>query len=291
MSEERSQIYSRREWLMLIAILMLLEYWIISFSYTHEGEQAVLNYISFAGTIASILLAVVAIIYSFYQNDSQQQGSAKLFGALDSLRSLASRLGESPIKLEVQLDRLDRIASKLDTVDTHIQKSNQRLQSIEELVKGFDKPHTPSKPPSSSPRTLEQTALALLNASSFEGDIAAYLLHKMSASSEVVSIADMFSKYLGPALEKATPQNVKPLFLFGAVYQTLGALSSVGLLEWQGSTKSYKILPTLKAVLPEAEKSARNNRKEWLVELLDELDVLFEYESKPRSFKQESTEP
>lgn len=101
--------FTRREWLLVIALLLMIEYWIISSSYTFAGEQLVLNYISFAGTISSILLAVLAIIYGFYQSSSQQQASSQILSQVENLRSVSDRLQQSPIKLEEQLDRISGI--------------------------------------------------------------------------------------------------------------------------------------------------------------------------------------
>lgn len=55
---------SKKDVTFIVALLLILEYVIFDWTYRFGADKVLLDHISFAGTIISIILAVVAIIYS-----------------------------------------------------------------------------------------------------------------------------------------------------------------------------------------------------------------------------------
>jgi hypothetical protein len=73
-------------------ILILILFIIGSFTYYYGSNKNVISHIGFGGTIVSILLALIAIIYSFYQSSTYEN-------AIHKLDSSAKKIEESTTKL------------------------------------------------------------------------------------------------------------------------------------------------------------------------------------------------
>ncbi|WP_425543427.1 hypothetical protein, partial [Aeromonas salmonicida] len=65
-----------REWIFVILITVLIQFIIQASAWLYGGNSGALGYLSFAGTAVSIILAVLAIIYSFLQSSAQEQGES-----------------------------------------------------------------------------------------------------------------------------------------------------------------------------------------------------------------------
>ena len=128
---------TRREWLLVMAVLMMTEYWIVTSSYEYKSSELLISYVSFAATIASILLAIIAIIYSFVQADAQQSASAMIVSQIDSLRSVSEKLSDSGGQITDQILRITDTATKLEQLEGSLDSANQKLQGIEGHITGL----------------------------------------------------------------------------------------------------------------------------------------------------------
>ncbi|CAM4516448.1 hypothetical protein [Paenibacillus typhae] len=81
----------------------------------------VVDYFSFGGTLASILLAVVAMIYSFYQSFSMQSSS--------------ERLNDSVNKIEKSLDNLEEFDEGLQKITYEIGIAGRELSASTTVLK------------------------------------------------------------------------------------------------------------------------------------------------------------
>ncbi|WJM54467.1 hypothetical protein QUC26_04665 [Pseudomonas asiatica] len=111
-----------REWIGILVIVVLVQFMITYISFDFGTSGRALGYVSFAGTIVSIILGVIAILYSFYQSNSQAnvvndikdqavriveagdhivKSKDILFGSADQLKLLA---GELSVKLQENND-------------------------------------------------------------------------------------------------------------------------------------------------------------------------------------------
>ncbi|NUE48125.1 hypothetical protein HUC45_24465, partial [Escherichia coli] len=59
-------------------ITVLLKHIIQASAWLYGGNSGALGYLSFAGTAVSIILAVLAIIYSFLQSSAQEKSSLNI---------------------------------------------------------------------------------------------------------------------------------------------------------------------------------------------------------------------
>lgn len=123
--------FSRREWLLVISIILMIEAWILNISYSFKADQDVINYISFASTIASLLLAVLAIIYGFYQADGQHKLASTINFQLDSMREVQTSLNRAAEGLDGQLTQIASTTSVLGSISDSIESTHKKLGALE----------------------------------------------------------------------------------------------------------------------------------------------------------------
>lgn len=92
---EKKQKLSTREWCLIIAILSLVQFFIHWVSYQFGGSPNALGYVSFAGTLVSIMLGLIAIIYSFVQSISQSTSVVEIREQVERLIVAGNEISES----------------------------------------------------------------------------------------------------------------------------------------------------------------------------------------------------
>lgn len=101
----------------------------------YGGNSGALNYISFAGTIISIILAVLAIVYSFVQSISQQTSSEKISSQVEKLISVTNKIETSKEGLSDAAKHLSNMAQKLDESIAH---QGQIKVQVDNIAAKFD---------------------------------------------------------------------------------------------------------------------------------------------------------
>jgi hypothetical protein len=129
--------FSRREWLMAVALVAVIEAWVLNVSYAFQTEQAVISYVSFAATIASLLLAVLAIIYGFYQSDGQQKSAAAIAGQVGAMRSVQAELNDTSREISGQLAGMSRTAGELQKLSAALEATHEALGNIQGGISGL----------------------------------------------------------------------------------------------------------------------------------------------------------
>ncbi|MCF0265966.1 hypothetical protein KW868_16080 [Acinetobacter guillouiae] len=134
--------FSTREWILSIIILLIVEAFVFWVAFQFAGNSSALGYVSFAGTLISIILAVLAIGYTY--GESQQQKNSS-----DTLSNQISSLVKIKEKLETQADALEDIKelkSKLTNfsanVDNHFNNTYSKLNIFTDQLKSS---HSQSK--------------------------------------------------------------------------------------------------------------------------------------------------
>lgn len=143
---KNSKNLSTREWVMvcvlIVLIQLLLHYW--SSESMNSGE--VLAYVSFAGTIVSIILAVLAIIYSFVQTQSQQATSDSISREIFRLTDITTKIdttsqdvthvvAQLPVVLEKFSSLPDILSGEVKSMMADINVSNKTLHEKTDLLK------------------------------------------------------------------------------------------------------------------------------------------------------------
>lgn len=237
---------SVREWIFIILLLMLVEYLITTNSYIFSGDQTLLNYISFASTIASILLAVIAIIYSFLQADSSSKANNKLIDRLDEFRTVSRKIVKSSNKSDYQLQRLSTITDVLVTLQNSMEDSNFKLGSVEskmkeihensrnlkeELAKLNESKSTTDTINSQQPNNKKDIARRIIRRSTIHVDIIAYALYKFSEKQQKIPLFEFITTYIFPASETEGKSSLSRDGLLSITFIVIHILKAIELLE------------------------------------------------------------
>lgn len=131
---EVSKKFSKREWIHLIITLSIIQGVIWYVSLTHSTNTSALGYVSFAGTLISIILAVLAIGYTYGESQQQKNSSITLANQIESLVAIKD-------KLEIQAEALDNINVLKTSLDEFSKNVYGQLEStkkgFEDFVKDF----------------------------------------------------------------------------------------------------------------------------------------------------------
>ncbi|HGY5243948.1 TPA: hypothetical protein ACNU2W_000071 [Aeromonas salmonicida subsp. pectinolytica] len=137
MEEKENKKFSTREWWMFILLIVLIQ-WLIHFWSTEAlSSSAMVNYVSFAGTLASTILAVLAIIYSFVQSASQQTTSETISREVHRLQSIVSEVNASTSKVNESLEKLPLITEQLENIPSTVSETIN--QGVSPLTQSQDK--------------------------------------------------------------------------------------------------------------------------------------------------------
>ena len=113
------------------SILTLLG--IIVFSNAFYGNRNVLDFVSLASALISIILAVVTILYSFYSN-SQSAGQVEILNnAAKTVEKATLSYSESAESLQENIKKI------IDTVNRVEKKTDQIIGMTSESASGFGK--------------------------------------------------------------------------------------------------------------------------------------------------------
>ncbi|OCY30535.1 hypothetical protein BFR75_11115 [Acinetobacter pittii] len=143
-TEDTSKKFSKREWFHLIITLSIIQagVWYISFQYASNASA--LGYISFAGTLISIILAILAIGYTYGESQQQKNSSATLANQLDSLVKIKDKLESQAGALE-DIKLLKVVINEFSTkIESHFKETQLQVntvnQSINLIAKNFSNP-------------------------------------------------------------------------------------------------------------------------------------------------------
>lgn len=117
-------------WLMLIVILMTVEGFVFYVSFENSNSGSALGYVSFAGTITSIILAVLAIIYGFVQSGSQDRKSEAISEQMGMIKEVVDSLKKSGNSLGSDVAKLEQLTIKIDDLKDSSINTNQLLQEM-----------------------------------------------------------------------------------------------------------------------------------------------------------------
>jgi len=125
---------STREWLFVILIVVGLQFFLHSISERYGSSASALGYVSFAGTIVSILLGLIAIIYSFVQSISQTSSVVEIRRQVDTLIAAAESIVDSRDKIKESAEEIGRVSSdlseRIEENTAHIRSTNEGLNKI-----------------------------------------------------------------------------------------------------------------------------------------------------------------
>lgn len=132
-----SNKFSKREWLLVILLIMIVQFIVQCIAFLYAGSGSALNYISISGTIVSIVLALLAIIYSYFQSASQVNTSASLNTQIEKLISIVDKVKESKDDFSDELKNLENIREKIESSISIQLSSHSKVSEISETLDYF----------------------------------------------------------------------------------------------------------------------------------------------------------
>lgn len=106
-------------------ILLILVGTIIGLTTSRWGDNPKLvDYVNFAATLTSLVLAFLAIVYAFFSNWAISTNLAKMQTAADSVREVSSEVSAAAQELR---EKIEAIPSKLDQMEGHVVEIRNRM--------------------------------------------------------------------------------------------------------------------------------------------------------------------
>lgn len=112
------------------AIGLLLILLIFEMTVNSIGHQDVLDAVSFAGTLVGIILAILAIIYSYLVTDSQKGDSNSLRAQIFRLGDTIGKANESSQDLASELGKLEEVRTSLQAISAVSNRMSETLTAM-----------------------------------------------------------------------------------------------------------------------------------------------------------------
>jgi hypothetical protein len=129
--------FGKREWLFLIALIALAQLVVHMIAWRYASNDHALGYVSFAGTIIGIILAVIAIIYGFVQTTEQSNASSTIASQISSLYRVEEAFQKSAGVLTNQLEQLGEISSGITQAVATTEQSRKEIGQVREGVQAI----------------------------------------------------------------------------------------------------------------------------------------------------------
>ncbi len=202
---------TNKEWRYILLIIVTIEGFIFYISYIHAGNASALSYVSFSGTLISIILALLAIGYTYGESIRQKNSS-------DTVVNQISRLNDVIKNIELESESLSEITTVKEELiklsksfkegidNTHLKVENVN-QSINKLLLEYDR--FPQK--HEVHNTLDKTELAktLMRGRNplLEIGYLTILLTKSIRLTSGISISDTVGSYISKAFHEINSED------------------------------------------------------------------------------------
>lgn len=233
--------FTKREWVHLIVTLSIIQAFIWWVSFQFSGNSSALGYVSFAGTLISIILAVLAIGYTYGESQQQKNSSETLAGQINSLVKIKD-------KLEIQAEALDNINILKSSLDEFSKKVYSHLESsqkgFEDFKKDFGKSNKNVKKPEFNEDFNEAIVLLFKAATPFNKIslimLILYTENRNNENRENVDMIEMYTYLNNLNLENFAP--VEEHRVFGGMATWFQVLNRIGELSVESSYVSPELI-------------------------------------------------
>ncbi|ELK4797424.1 hypothetical protein ACT51S_19940 [Pseudomonas aeruginosa] len=226
--------FSKREWILTIFIIVILQFILHWLAFQYRGSSNALGYISFAGTVVSIVLGVVAIIYSFVQSISHNTSVEEMRAQVEDLITATKDINKSKDSLH---ESTIKIISAVESLNTNLVENNI---NVNKLYSRFTEGSSDSDAQNSNQSRIKisnhrDEAPPFLLTSNF-------LLNSMTAIiGEAVAegwTSDKINRFILPAFNKW--HTIDTVYFYGAYTSLLIILKAEGLVK--GGNSAYEPL-------------------------------------------------
>ncbi|ELM6650572.1 TPA: hypothetical protein I7147_21730 [Vibrio vulnificus] len=200
--------FSKREWILFIIIISLVQGFVWYSAFVNAGNGSALNFISFAGTLVSIILAVLAIGYTYGESITQKNHSDTVVNQISKLNDAIDTISGQTESFNQIKDISETLAQYSEKVDSKFELTHQEVRSINSIVKGLT--GTINQP-------LEQTTNNVSDETQ-QRDFVQQLLRVRIPVTEIAVLSIIFSE--GKTFENVISQEIK--FRMNKVKESLG---------------------------------------------------------------------
>ena len=117
-----------------VAFVFLLQLLVTQWTVEVAGNREVIDYVSFAGTVVGMILAMLAIVYSFLITSAQRNDAENLRGQLHQLNEAVLKASLSGARFESEVEKLEEIRSELQRVSDNSVESLKGAERLEAKI-------------------------------------------------------------------------------------------------------------------------------------------------------------
>jgi hypothetical protein len=158
-----------RDWVYLLVLSIILQFIIYFLAFVYNSSTNALGYVSFAGTMISIILAIIAIGYTYGESIRQKHNEDELIIQIRGLSEIKEKLGD-------QVDVLENIASLKQSVDEKLDASHRWI--VENINKYENSEKIDTGNFGTPSVTILETNLKYLSSTNYVFDIYVIYLYK-----------------------------------------------------------------------------------------------------------------
>lgn len=228
--------FTKREWLLSISIISLIQAFIWYAAFVNAGNGSALNFISFAGTLVSIILAVLAIGYTYGEAQVQKNESNSVVQQVSKLNDVIGNLeyqSGNMNKLEDISFDLSELTKKLEMrlTNTHkeVEKVSSTLSQMVSLEGSFDDSESASV---SFKDKKEAIKLLLTNLTAFECIVLSIIIK--CADKPTYSLYAYAEKYIEESNVEVSRRDSLLNMVHGGNLTFFNILRGLGIIEREG---------------------------------------------------------
>lgn len=133
-----------------VVIIMVLTISVFVFIQTSNSDNNLVQYLSFAGSITSLVLGLIAIFYSIISNQQSSENFGKLKEAVSKIEEAASIISGVSSNINSKLDKISDDIVKIGTKDERDQIVSRTTFTTDKNVVVTDKSDLPDEESSKS---------------------------------------------------------------------------------------------------------------------------------------------
>ncbi|MUK43687.1 hypothetical protein GNP61_19250 [Aliivibrio fischeri] len=230
--------FSKREWMFSILIISLIQAFVWYAAFVNAGNGSALNFISFAGTLVSIILAVLAIGYTYGESLSQKNQSDAVVNQIVTLNQAIGNIKEQTDDLNQIREISENLTAFGRLVENRFDATHKEVESIscamQELTSVNSKQYakSPSISLASNDKEILVQALCESRQPITEIGIMATLL--IDGNQRNALLFDGIEKYLELADDRFENEDYEQSkgILSGSVFACLCMLEAIGLVTY-----------------------------------------------------------
>ncbi len=128
---------STREWVLLTLLMGVVQAGIWYISYVNGSNGSALTYVSFAGTLISIILAVLAIGYTYVDSVAQKNNADTTVNQIGILNDAVKNIKVSSQSLNVISDISDKLHSFSESFNIEMIENKEKINSVQQDLKSL----------------------------------------------------------------------------------------------------------------------------------------------------------